>query len=126
MKKKHQQERASAVRRYLAGEDPEIICASLKKSPRWLYKWLARHIPDDSAWYEDLSRRPLISPHRTPAEIEKIVELVRWNLYNKGVFCGDQAIRWELEDMNVQPLPSIRTMGRILSRRGLTHGRIGR
>ncbi len=88
MKKKHQQERASAVRRYLAGEDPEIICASLKKSPRWLYKWLARHIPDDSAWYEDLSRRPLISPHRTPAEIEKIVELVRWNLYNKGVFCG--------------------------------------
>lgn len=126
MKKKHQQERASAVRRYLAGEDPEIICASLKKSPRWLYKWLARHIPDDSAWYEDLSRRPLISPHRTPAEIEKIVELVRWNLYNKGVFCGDQAIRWELEDMNVQPLPSIRTIGRILSRRGLTHGRIGR
>ena len=126
MKKKHQQERASAVRRYLAGEDPEIICASLKKSPRWLYKWLARHIPDDSAWYEDLSRRPLISPHRTPAEIEKIIELVHWNLYNKGVFCGDQAIRWELEDMNVQPLPSIRTIGRILSRRGLTHGRIGR
>jgi transposase InsO family protein len=126
MKRKHQQERASAVQRYLAGEDPESICASLKRSTRWLYKWLARHIPDDSAWHEDLSRRPLISPHRTPAEIERIVEVVRWSLYNKGIFCGDQAIRWELEDMNVQPLPSVRTIGRILSRRGLTHRRTGR
>jgi len=125
MKKKLQPERAAAVQRYLAGEDPESICASLGKSRRWLYKWLARHIPDDSAWYEDLSRRPLTSPYRTPEEIEKIVELVRFSLYNKGLFCGDQAIRWELEDMNVQPLPSIRTIGRILHRRGLTHDRTG-
>jgi transposase InsO family protein len=126
MKKKLLQERASAVQRYLSGEDPESICASLGRSRRWLYKWLARHIPDDSAWYEDLSRRPLISPHRTAAEIEKIVELVRWSLYNKELFCGSQAIRWEMEDMNVQPLPSIRTIGRILCRRELTHRRTGR
>jgi transposase InsO family protein len=126
MKKKLLQERASAVQRYVAGEDPESICASLGRSRRWLYKWLARYIPDDSAWYEDLSRRPLISPHRTAAEIEKIVELVRWSLYNKNLFCGSQAIRWEMEDMNVQPLPSIRTIDRILCRRELTHRRTGR
>lgn len=126
MKKKHQQERASAVQRYISGEDPESICASLGRSRRWLYKWLARHIPDDSAWHEDLSRRPIISPHRTTAEIEKIVELVRWSLYNKDLFCGSQAIRWEMEDMNVQPLPSIRTIDRILCRRELTHRRTGR
>jgi hypothetical protein len=83
MKKKIQQERA-AVQRYIAGEDPESICASLGRSRRWLYKWLARNIPDDWAWYEDLSRRPLISPHRTPAEIEQIVEIVRRSLYNKA------------------------------------------
>jgi transposase InsO family protein len=126
MKKKLQQERALAVQRYVAGEDPQSICASLGRSRRWLYKWLARHIPDDPAWYEDLSRRPLISPHRTAAEIEKIVELVRWSLYNKDLFCGSQAIRWEMEDMNVQPLPSIRTIDRILCRRELTHRRTGR
>jgi len=126
MKKKHQQERAAAVQRYLAGEDPECICTSLSRSRSWLYKWVARHIPDDSAWYEDSSRRPLISPRRIPAEIEKIVELVRWSLYNKALFCGSQAIRWELEDMNIQPLPSIRTIGRILHRRELTHRRTGR
>jgi len=126
MKKKVQQERAAAVQRYIAGESPESICASLRRSRRWLYKWLRRHIPDDSAWYEDLSRRPLVSPHRTQAEIEQIVELVRWNLYNKGLFCGGEAIRWEMEDMNVQPLPSVRTIGRILCRRGLTNKRTGR
>jgi putative transposase len=126
MKKKLQQERESAVQRYIAGEDPESICTSLGRSRRWLYKWLSRHIPDDSTWYEDLSRRPLISPHRTSAEIEKIVELVRWSLYNKGLFCGSQAIRWEMEDMNVQPIPSIRTIDRILCRRELTHRRTGR
>ncbi len=126
MKKKLQQERAAAVQRYLAGESPESICASLDRSRRWLYKWLARNIPDDSAWYEDLSRRPIVSPHRTPSEIEQIIEVVRWSLYNKGLFCGGQAIRWEMEDMNVQPLPSIRTIGRILQRRGLTNRRTGR
>ena len=126
MKKKSKQERVSAVQRYIAGEDPESICDSLGRSRRWLYKWLARHIPDDSAWHEDLSRRPLISPHRTSAEIEQIVELTRWGLYNKGLFCGGQAIQWEMEDMNVQPLPSVRTINRILRRRGLTHRRTGR
>ncbi len=100
MKKKHQQERAAAVQWFLAGEDPAAICASLGRSRSWLYKWLARHIPDDSAWYEGLSRRPLVSPYRTSAEIERIIELVRFNLYNKGLFCGSQAIRWEMEDMS--------------------------
>ena len=73
MKKKILKQRASAVQRYLAGEDPESICASLGKTTRWLYKWIARHTPDDPAWFEDQSRRPLSSPYRTPAEIEKIV-----------------------------------------------------
>ena len=126
MKKKVQQERAATVQRYLAGEDPESICASLGRSRRWLYKWLARHIPDDSAWYEDLSRRPLVNPHRTPAEIEKIVEMVRWRLYNNDLFCGSQAILWEMEDMNIQPFPSISTVDRILRLRELTYRRTGR
>ncbi len=88
-KKRLKQQRASAVQRYLAGEDPSSICASLGKTTRWLYKWLARYTPDDPTCFEDRSRRPLSSPLRTPAEIEKIVEMVRLSLYNKGLFCGD-------------------------------------
>ena len=126
MKKKIKQERLKAVRRFFDGEDPKDICASLGHSRSWLYKWVTRYAPDNSQWVEDQSRRPLSSPYRTPAEIEKIVEMVRLNLYNKGHFCGNQVIQWELVDMEVQPVPSLSTIGRILRRRQLTHRRTGR
>jgi transposase InsO family protein len=126
MKKTIQKQRALAVQRYLANESPESICRSLGKTKPWLYKWVARHTPDDPAWFEDQSRQPLSSPYRTTAEIEQIVEMVRLSLYNKDLFCGNQAIQWEMEDMEVQPLPSLSTIGRILHRRELTHRRTGR
>jgi putative transposase len=126
MIKKVRKERASAVQRFLAGESPQSICASLGKTKPWLYKWVSRDSPKDPAWCEDQSRRPLSSPYRTPAEIEMIVEMVRLNLYNHDRFCGNQAIQWELIDMEVQPVPSLSTIGRILRRRELTHRRTGR
>jgi hypothetical protein len=52
--------------------------------------------------------------------------MVRLNLYNNDLFCGNQAIQWELIDMEVQPVPSLSTIGRILRRRELTHRRTGR
>ena len=78
--KKILKQRASAVERYYSGKDPESICASLGKTTRWLYKWVARHTPGDPAWCNDQSRQPLSSPYRTPVEIEMIVEMVRLNL----------------------------------------------
>ena len=44
----------------------------------------------------------------------------------QGCFCGAQAIRWELEDLGIEPLPSERTIARILAREGLTQRRTGR
>jgi putative transposase len=126
MKKKILQQRVVAVQRYRAGESPQSICTSLGKTKPWLYKWVSRYTPGDPAWCNDQSRRPRSSPFRTPAEIERIVEMVRLNLYNKGDFSGSQAIQWEMIDMEVQPVPSLSTIGRILRRRELTHRRTGR
>jgi putative transposase len=126
MKKKILQQRIVAVQRYRGGESPQSICASLGKTKPWLYKWVSRYTPGDPAWCNDQSRRPRSSPFRTPAEIERIVEMVRLNLYNKGDFSGSQAIQWEMIDMEVQPVPSLSTIGRILRRRELTHRRTGR
>ena len=120
------QKRLKAVQRFFEGEEPEEICSSLGCSRSWLYKWAARFDPDDSACMDDRSRQPFSSPLRTPAEIEKIVELVRLDLYNHDLFCGKQAIQWKLIDMEVQPVPSLTTIGRILKRRELTHRRTGR
>ena len=61
----------------------------------------------------------------TREEIVEIVKMIRLHLYNNGLHCGARVIREEMEDENVQPLPSVSTIGRILSRHGLTHGRTG-
>ncbi len=52
--------------------------------------------------------------------------MTRLSLYNQALFCGAQAILWELEEQDIQPLPSMRTINRILSRNDLTHRRTGR
>jgi hypothetical protein len=39
----------------------------------------------------------------TPSEIEKFVKMVRLNLYNQDLFCGAQAILWEMEDLGLNP-----------------------
>jgi putative transposase len=87
------QNRLKAVQRFNEREEPDEICASLGCSRSWLYKWAARFDPDDPAWTEDRSRLPLSSPLRTPDEIEKIVELVRLDLYNNDLMCGKQVIQ---------------------------------
>lgn len=120
------QQRIWAVTRFLDGEKPESICTSLGRSRSWLYKWVNRHHEDDLSWSEDRSCQPFNIVTRTPQEIEEIVKMVRLNLYNKNVFYGAQAILWELSDLDVKPLPSLRTINRILRRNELTHQRTGK
>ena len=117
--------RVYAVERFENGESPEVICSSLGKSKTWLYKWIRRYREGDDLWNKSQSRCPHLIRHRMPSEIEEIVKIIRLNLYNKGLFCGAQAILWELEDLYVNPLPSARTINRILSRNGLTQRRTG-
>ncbi len=118
--------RRRAVQRYLKGEKAQTICTCLGRTGRWLYKWLERYQTGEAEWYREHSRRPIRLPSRTPAELEEIVKHVRLQLYNRGEFCGAQAIRWQIEEEGIEPLPSIRTIGRILARLGLTHRRTGR
>lgn len=124
--KEEEKQRILAVRRFLAGEKPESICSSLGRSRPWLYKWVRRHSDHNDAWFRSASKRPVNTANRTPTEIEEIVKLVRLNLYNQDLFCGAQAILWELEDLGVSPLPSLRTINRILERNDLTHRRTGK
>ena len=70
----------------------------------------------------DLSVLPPV--HRK--EIEEIVKMVRLNLYNRDLFSGAQAILWEMDELGIRPLPSLRTINRILRRNELTHRRTGR
>jgi putative transposase len=125
MRSRTEQDRCRAVERYLGGESPTAICVSLGYSTRWFYKWLKQFRTGNPDWFRSKSRRPHQSPNCTSREIEEIVTIIRLSLYNSGRFYGAQAIRWEMEDLCVRPLPSLRTINRILSRAELTHRRIG-
>ena len=63
---------------------------------------------------------------RSVDEMEQIVVMHRLSLYNQGLPCGAKAIRDDLDARTEEAsLPSERTIGRILARHGLTHGRTG-
>jgi hypothetical protein len=51
--------------------------------------------------------------------------MVRLSLYNRELPCGPKAIQEHLIMHCVQPLPSLATIKRILTRHHLTHRRTG-
>jgi putative transposase len=126
MKNVLKEERIRAVRRFVAGEKPEAICVSIGRSRSWLYKWVSRYDETDDSWCVSRPTVLFNAANRTSLEIEEIVKMVRLNLYNQDLFCGAQAILWELEDFGIKPLLSLRTINRILSRYELTHRRTGK
>lgn len=126
MAKKEEWERRRAINRLLRGESASAIYGSMGHSRHWFYTWLDRYRGGDPEWFRERSRRPFNSPRRSSKEIEEIVTMVRLSLYNRGLFHGAQAIRWELDELAVRPLPSVRTINRILVRHELTHRRTGR
>ena len=58
-------------------------------------------------------------------QIKEIAKMIRLELYNQGLRCGAKAIKNKMEEDDIEPVPSESTIGRILSRQGLTHGRTG-
>ena len=69
---------------------------------------------------------PVGTALRSPEEIEQIIVLGRLHLYNCGLPCGAAAWRRYLRAHNdLQPLPSVRQIGQVLTRYGLTYGRTG-
>ena len=53
--------------------------------------------------------------------VREIVRFVRLELYNRGLTCGAGAVRHRLKEVyELKPLPSVRTIGRILAAEGLT------
>jgi hypothetical protein len=63
---------------------------------------------------------------RTPSEIEEIVVMARLYLYNRDLPCGPEAIKkYMADEYATEPLPSDRTIARILNHQGLTNQRTG-
>ena len=116
MAKAHEQRRQRAIDRYLAGDPIEDICRELPCSKSWLYKWRDRYLATDLSWSAALSRRPRTTPTKTPQRIAQVVVALRQTLAQHGKDYGAAAIQQALAQQGIEPVPSQRTIYRILHR----------
>lgn len=67
-------------------------------------------------------------PYDSLSKKEKWIELVtifRLSLYSQSVACGAKVLLEKMTEENINPLPSIFTINKILKEQCLTHGRTG-
>ena len=116
MTKAQEQRRQRAIDRYLAGDPIEDICRAVACSKSWLYKWRDRYLATDPSWSAALSRRPSAPPTKTPQRIAQVVVALRQTLAQHGQSCGAASIQQALAQQGIEPVPSQRTIYRILHR----------
>ena len=116
MPHREEQRRKQAIARYLADDKIEDICKAMGGSKSWLYKWRDRYQADDPNWAQELTRRPRTTPATTPKTIEQAVVSLRRALCQNGQGCGAAAIQQGLAQHGREPVPSQRTIYRILQR----------
>ena len=70
----------------------------------------------DPSWSEEQSRRPRTTPTKTPQRIAQVVVALRQTLAQHGKGCGAAAVQQALAPQGIEPVPSQRTIYRILHR----------
>lgn len=87
-------------------------------SPRWVYELCRRFDAEGEAGLEPRSRRPHRSPGRVPDSVEEAIVSLRKELLDLGVDAGAHTIQSHLSRSWLDPVPSVATIWRILTRRG--------
>src|SRR5262245_33553569 len=109
------------------GQSLRSVARQFRVSLRTVQVWVARahgQRRDRVAW-SDRPRGGRRSAAATAPRIEDLVVRLRQELRGTSALgeYGAAAVRRELERRRLQPLPSVRTIGRILLRRGVLDGR---
>jgi putative transposase len=120
--------RAIALR--LAGRPVNAICAAVGRSKFWFHKWWGRYLQAGPPGLYDLTRANHHVAQRIPPELERAILSIRRRLQAPATpatrYCltGATTIRAELKALGIRPLPSERTIERVLQRNGLTAPRV--
>lgn len=123
-------DRQLAIQWRMAGEQIEIICQRLQRPSSWFHKWWSRYVLEGAEGLYELSRAPHVLLDRLPPQIERLIVSVRRRLEAHATSetryqrIGAPTIQVELKALQVVPLPSLRTIERVLSQHGLTSPRL--
>jgi transposase InsO family protein len=103
------------------GRSVKEVCEAHDISRSWLYELIARYRERGDEGLRPRSRRPRSSPTRVAPAIEDEVVALRKELSDLGVDAGAHTIHYHLQRRHRRrrAVPSVATIWRILSRRGL-------
>lgn len=116
MSHSQEQRRQQAVARYLAGDKIEDICREMSCSKSWLYKWKHRYRATAPGWVTAQTRRPRSHPSQIPPTVAQAVVDLHRTLVQSGTGCRAASIQQGLAQQGITPVPSRRTIYRILQR----------
>ena len=123
-------DRQLAIQWRMAGEPIEIICQRLQRPTSWFHKWWSRYVLEGAEGLYELSRAPHAFLDRLPPQLERLIVSVRRRLEAHATpetryqRIGAPTIQSELKALQVVPLPSLRTIERVLAQHGLTSPRL--
>jgi len=124
-----QVQREQAVHLLRAGLKTREVATELEHSPQWVRKCWRRFQAEGWVGLAERSRAPHCHGKRIPENVHQAVKKARSMLEveaKRGTglkYIGARAIRTRLKEWEVKPLPSIRTIERILQQAQLTHPR---
>jgi transposase InsO family protein len=122
--------RHRAITLRLAGRPVQAICAAVGRSKFWFHKWWGRYLQAGPPGLYDLTRANHHVAQRIPPELERAILSIRRRLQahaspaTRYCLTGAATIRAELKALGIRPLPSERTIERVLQRNGLTAPRV--
>lgn len=123
-------DRRQAIRMRLAGETMATIYRTLQRSEAWVRKWWHRYLEAGGEGLYDLSRIHGAVVDRIPMHIERAILAIRRRLVahatpqTRYALIGAATIREELQALGFAPIPTLRTIERVLQRHNLTSPRL--
>jgi len=122
--------RHRAITLRLAGRTVKALCVAVGRSKVWFHKWWGRYLEAGPPGLYDLTRSNHHIAQRIPPELERTILSIRRRLQahaspaTRYSLIGATAILAELKALDVRPLPTPRTIERVLERNGLTAPRV--
>ena len=117
--------RQQAIKLRLAGKSVAEICQIVGRSPDWFHAWWRRYRAGGPNGLFDLTRANA-QPRRIPPDLERSILNIRRRLTSqvhpgtRYSLIGAGSILAELQVLHIRPLPSLRTIERVLERNGIT------
>ena len=122
-------ERERAIHLLRSGHSVPEVAEALGRSERWVRKWRKRFEQEGWEGLKSRSRRPHHLARQLPDEVRRAILETRSELEAEAArgeglkFIGSAAIRTRLKEKGIKPLPSCRTIERVLHQAGMTRPR---